>query len=139
MLKLKYVLYRLEEYIVTDFLNAVVDCIKILFVIIFLSHIMGCIYFYIGTYDQYNPNNWVNQSKLDQDTKFEQYIWSIYFAFTTIASIGYGDILPYTKSERIYWIIWMIIATGTFGFITGALNAIFNRSDFFNKRYEIKN
>ena len=52
MLKLKYVLYRLEEYIVTDFFNAVVDLFKILFFIAFLSHIMGWIYFYIGTYDQ---------------------------------------------------------------------------------------
>lgn len=41
VLKLKYFLYKLEEYIITDFLNFFTDLLKVLSTLLLLSHVMA--------------------------------------------------------------------------------------------------
>lgn len=139
VLKLKRVLYKLEEYLVTDFLFAVMDGIKLLSILLLINHIMACIFYFIGTYeDEYNPDNWVNSLGLMQLSKMERYLVCFYFAFTTISGVGYGDIRPYTNIERVYCMGCMVIATGTSAYLIGALNTIFNRSSMLSKEMKLK-
>lgn len=59
-------------------------------------------FYFIGSFNDEDPDNWIAASGIDRYSKFDQYISSMYFAFTTIVSVGYGDILPVTKFERIF-------------------------------------
>jgi voltage-gated potassium channel Kch len=52
-----------------------------------------------------------------------RYVFSLYWAMATITTVGYGDIAPYTKKERAFGIIYMIVAGGLFSVIIGSMNS----------------
>jgi hypothetical protein len=47
-------------------------------------------------------NNWITRYNLDSQRESDKYIASLYYSIITMATIGYGDIIPQTLYERIY-------------------------------------
>lgn len=73
--KLKKFLYKLEEYVTTDFLNMLMDIIKLLVLIFFICHWMACTFYYVGDYEATdNPENWIQLSGISEIEKGERYI-----------------------------------------------------------------
>ena len=78
---------------------------------LFLSHIAGCLFAYIALDAQennggvYPDDTWVVRyanSSLDEEIEistFRLYTVSFYWAITTLTTVGYGDISPFTTSE----------------------------------------
>ena len=54
---------------------------------------------------------------LNWDNVAPHYTAALYWTFTTITTVGYGDLTPTDLSERLYAIFAMIIGTGLFGYI----------------------
>jgi voltage-gated potassium channel len=54
---------------------------------------------------------------------------SIYWAITTLTTIGYGDITPTTNIGRVYTMVIMIIGVGTYGFIIGNVSRFILNAD----------
>ncbi len=54
-----------------------------------------------------------------------RYISSIYFAFITMITVGYGDISPVNNNEKIYTIIITLISCGVFGYAINTIGSIF--------------
>lgn len=50
----------------------------------------------------------------------------MYYSWTTLTSVGYGDIVPFTPLERIYAIITMSFAVAFFSYITAVITSIVN-------------
>lgn len=57
------------------------------------------------------------------------YLSSMYFAMTTITSVGYGDIVPKTNSERAYTMFAQIIGVGFYGYAIGSITAAMTSRD----------
>lgn len=55
---------------------------------------------------------------------YEQYINSLYWAFTTMCTVGYGDFHPTTTSERAVSMVCMLVSSGMFAFIIGDIGKI---------------
>ncbi|CAD7933386.1 unnamed protein product [Amoebophrya sp. A120] len=53
----------------------------------------------------------------------EDYITALYWSFTTMTTVGYGDIAPKSTAERIYGILVMFIGGTAFGYIIGSIAA----------------
>jgi hypothetical protein len=53
----------------------------------------------------------------------DQYATSLYFATTTLSTVGYGDILPVTTAERVFTSIAQVLGVFTFGYTMGILSA----------------
>lgn len=126
VMKLKKLLNKFDEYIVTDSMNLVLTFLSLTVQILVVCHYIGCFFFYFGL-DEYrlDPeyNGWiVDQSMLEKEFR-GQYVTSVYWAFTTMAAVGYGDIHPITMQERTYGMIIIIASSGIFAYTINRISS----------------
>jgi voltage-gated potassium channel len=67
--------------------------------------------------------------KGDAKSAIDAYIASASWSFTTVSSVGYGDIYPVTNSEKIFGIFAMMVSTAVFSIIVGILSTLFDKND----------
>jgi sporulation-control protein spo0M len=65
----------------------------------------------------------------------DKYVNSMYFAITTMATVGYGDIKPTTTLEREVVCGLELIAGITFAYIIGSIGQIFGRYNILAQSY----
>ena len=96
--------------------------------IIIIAHYMGCFFFYFGMDDlRTNNRGWlIDEALIDEDFT-TQYITSLYWAFTTMSAVGYGEIVPVTKDERTYAMAAMIMSCGIFAYTVNSIGNIVSR------------
>lgn len=59
----------------------------------------------------------------------DYYIKCLYWAITTLTTIGYGDITPTTNVGRLYTMVIMITGVGVYGVVIGKVTQIFAAGD----------
>ncbi|CAD7958568.1 unnamed protein product [Amoebophrya sp. A25] len=111
----------------------------------FLAHLLACGFFYVfvtqdtmeaceggqrfctanGVVDGKQPLvGWYPAlDNLISGVDNENYIASLYWSFTTMTTVGYGDVVPKSTAERIYCIFVMFIGGTAFGYIIGSIAA----------------
>eukprot|EP01043_Picozoa_sp_COSAG02_P074130 COSAG02_NODE_14703_length_1245_cov_1.256545_1_plen_115_part_10 len=68
----------------------------------------------------------------------EQYIDAVYWAIVTMSSVGYGDVLPVTNTERTVSIFVIVLGTFLYAYIIGAFSTIMAHNDYDKARYDTK-
>ncbi|KAL4478064.1 hypothetical protein ABPG72_013503 [Tetrahymena utriculariae] len=95
--------------------------------IMFLCHIAACIYLKVGQYQISNSQDQSDdktQSWLTPYLKypfFIQFLWALYWAVTTILTVGYGDITPKEPNEVVVTIICMLISCVIFAYCINSI------------------
>ena len=79
------------------------------------GHLFGITLFFSSKFDQ--DNNWVIRYGINHEDWITKYICSLYWAFTTIITVGFGDILPVSNIQRIVIIVIEILGTSIFGYM----------------------
>ena len=111
------------------------DLIVLILKTILLAHVMACLWFFFGSlnseqqhYDG-DETSWLqlqypeepilrNDQNRSVDWFVERYTVSLYWAFTTITTVGYGDITATNVLEQVLCLVCMVI--GVFVFTTVA-------------------
>jgi hypothetical protein len=128
--KLRRLLYKFEEFIMSDMVNALLGFIKVILVILFIAHWIACLFYYIGSVElDYEPICWLTEAGFQDKNNFQKYVISLYWAFTTMTTVGYGDVAPITTNEKIFAIFSMLIACGVFAYVVGSIETIARRSN----------
>jgi len=140
MMKMGKIAHKMEE--VLELSPMALKCINLGGTLTFFSHFLGCFWFFVSTHNDsaanqcdsgllscdrsLPPTSWWKEVNLDggDSTKTDQYIASVYWAFTTMTTVGYGDIHPRSDGERIYATIAMIFGATMFGYIIGSIAAL---------------
>ena len=107
------------------------DLAKTMIFVMFIMHWMACIFFLIADYedDKKGIVTWMNLlGQDDVKSAINVYVAALSWSFTTIATVGYGDIYAVTESEKIFATIAMIISCGVFAYIVGFLGSVFDKS-----------
>ena len=60
----------------------------------------------------------------------------LYFSFTTLTTVGLGDIVPRSNTERVFIALALIGGVAVFSYILGELNDMIF---FYNKHFELIN
>ncbi|GLI64373.1 hypothetical protein VaNZ11_007619, partial [Volvox africanus] len=89
-----------------------------------LAHLSACIFFYMAYLDGLGPQTWVAAYGVQEADLATKYLTSLYWAFTTTATVGYGDITPKTDKEKIIAIFVMCLGVSLVGYVTSSITNI---------------
>ena len=106
---------------------------------------MACIWLLLGNLnpckdvpDGSCTKSWVYENDFDGKSIATRYIFSFYWIFEVITTVGYGDFSGKTSAEYIFSIILEFLGLTFFSFLMGSINGIFNTSDNFDDLIEEK-
>ena len=119
---------KLEDFFTSETLSTFVVILKLLAVIAFIAHWTACWFYYISFENSFMFDKvWIREGGQMDMTLTEKYVASLYWALTTMTTVGYGDIVPRTESEKIYAMAAMIVACGTFAYTVGSIGSIVSK------------
>ncbi|CAD8205555.1 unnamed protein product [Paramecium pentaurelia] len=90
------------------------DLIRLIYVILYESHICCCGLFYVGLLNK--DSSWLIQNDLIYETWIIKYLNTFYWSIITMTTIGYGDIAPQNMIEKTFLIFVAIFSCCTFGY-----------------------
>ena len=80
-----------------------------------MVHIVACFWYFITTMVDPETKTWVSMLGVPDDSEpITMYIASLYWAYTTMLTVGYGDITAQNDTELIFSIIWMCLGAGIY-------------------------
>ena len=82
--------------------------------------------------------HWVNANSLPLKTTRYKYRVALYWAFTTMTTVGYGDIAIVNNTERLVAMFAMIVGGACFGYIIGGVTSILENLDLSSKTHNEK-
>ncbi|CAG9323774.1 unnamed protein product [Blepharisma stoltei] len=101
----------------------------IFFTVMILTHFISCIWIFSAKLDNYNPNTWIVKNGYIDSSEMRIYLASFYWAITTLATVGFGDISSHTQTEMIISICWMLFGISFFSFSMGTLASVLSNLD----------
>lgn len=105
--------------------------VRMILVIFTVSYFFGTLFFIIcwqiyehydnfdNQYNFFNRNSVNLKDKMDSEEYFDAMIAVVYFAFTTLATVGYGDFKPISNTERMIGSFILLFGVAVFSFIMG--------------------
>ncbi|XP_041424048.1 potassium voltage-gated channel subfamily H member 2 isoform X2 [Xenopus laevis] len=139
LLRLVRVARKLDRY--SEYGAAVLFLLMCTFALI--AHWLACIWYAIGNmehYDlEYRPIGWLyslgiqvmkpyNSTNAKSGPSInDKYVTALYFTFSSLTSVGFGNVSPNTNSEKIFSICVMLIGSLMYASIFGNVSAIIQR------------
>ena len=136
----------------------VISIVKLIFVLLYLGHLFGCFFYFFSSWEFLSKSErqqmrngdlmtWQVKEFYSADpvvqaangvSTIDKYIASMYWAFTTMTTVGYGDIFATTLPERFFAIIGMIAGGFVFSGIIGTMSEVMRNSDLSKRAHGLK-
>uniref|UniRef100_A0A9J8CS33 Voltage-gated inwardly rectifying potassium channel KCNH2 n=1 Tax=Cyprinus carpio carpio TaxID=630221 RepID=A0A9J8CS33_CYPCA len=137
LLRLVRVARKLDRY--SEYGAAVLFLLMCTFALI--AHWLACIWYAIGNVERSGPSRigWLNSlgEQLGKPYNItnpssgpsikDKYVTALYFTFSSLTSVGFGNVSPNTNSEKIFSICVMLIGALMYASIFGNVSAIIQR------------
>ncbi|KAL4446139.1 hypothetical protein ABPG74_021678 [Tetrahymena malaccensis] len=98
----------IKDFILIDrrYLVYVLNLLSMTCLFLLYTHISACLFYYVGVSQTIDQESWIKYANLEfEQSQNTLYLYSFYFSWTTLLTIGYGDIVPVSNPEKIYVII----------------------------------
>uniref|UniRef100_A0A8C7VNQ5 Voltage-gated inwardly rectifying potassium channel KCNH2 n=1 Tax=Oncorhynchus mykiss TaxID=8022 RepID=A0A8C7VNQ5_ONCMY len=135
LLRLVRVARKLDRY--SEYGAAVLFLLMCTFALI--AHWLACIWYAIGSVERNGSIGWLHTlgeslGKHYNETVHgsgpsikDKYVTALYFTFSSLTSVGFGNVSPNTNSEKIFSICVMLIGSLMYASIFGNVSAIIQR------------
>lgn len=133
-LKLSAVIERVEENFSIN--RNVLHLVKLLVGTLMMCHFFACAWFFVGSLeDDVTAQGWVLDQGLWELPTTRRYLVSFYWAVATLATVGYGDVVPVSDAEIVFATFGMLIGGGYFGYIIATMAALVSKLDAGRAKY----
>ena len=114
--------------------------LKIIFTVLLVTHLVGCLWYMIGRTGGEGDidGGWQWRYQMTNHTLEQQYVTSLYWAFSTLTTVGYGDISARTPQEQIYSMLMMLLGVSWYAYIVSSMSTIMGSFDRQNKAIKEK-
>jgi len=92
-------------------------------------HLMACLWCFAPSLEGYSVDSWVVRLGFIDQENSEVYMAAFYWAFTTLTTVGYGDITAVSSLEQIIAVFWMLFGICSFSFAIGSLTNMIAKLD----------
>ncbi|CDW72811.1 cation channel family protein [Stylonychia lemnae] len=100
------------------------------FISVFLCvHLVGCLWILAANLSETQSDTWIYRKGLQDADDYSVYLASIYWAFQTLLTVGYGDVSAQTNEEMIIAVIWMIVGSFFYTFTIGNLTSVISNQN----------
>ena len=121
-----------EDFFASSRSKALRRIFQVLLAFAILAHYLGCFFALAGKahLQNYSPGlQKADGSGADTWSVRAQYLASVYWAVTTMTTVGYGDMYPVTDKERVYTMIAMIFGGFFYGYVVAQTTLIVKAYD----------
>ena len=148
LLRLNQLLDSLHDHFpVNTFIS---KALSLVVLVLYIGHLTACLWHWIGTQSLARdtepftgePASWLITAGFIVDPRpwegdnatvihaalSEKYVGAFYWAFTTMTTVGYGDITPTTARERLFTVAAMMVGASLFGYIIGNVTTLVGNS-----------
>ncbi|OMJ95197.1 hypothetical protein SteCoe_1398 [Stentor coeruleus] len=130
LVKLRMLIFRIEDQIANETLITFITVMKLLLYLFLIAHFFACTMFSISSLEM-SPDSFINLIVNKSDKPIvdsgELYVSSLYWAFVTMASIGYGDFSPRSTNEKMFGVFTMLFSSVVFGVIIGNIGTLMEK------------
>jgi len=79
---------------------------------------------------------WLAIGGIDMEADdFSKYLRGLYWCITTLATVGYGDIVPKTNLQTVYAMVVMLLGVGVYGYVIGNVTNLVANIDLAKTHY----
>ncbi|KAJ8605614.1 hypothetical protein CTAYLR_000080 [Chrysophaeum taylorii] len=114
---------------------AIIAILKMLFQLFFVGHLIACVRHGLTQNEYEDTTHWKHDMEQRRGgepyARRHLYVLSLYWAFTTMTTVGYGDVVVSSNREKLLAIFTMIVGGASFGYIIGSITSLlenFNQS-----------
>ena len=132
--------YKLQQFILKleveyNIHHGISRMIKLVIMVLVVTHVVGCLWFLIGLSGGTDTLNggWMYRFAFNDKPISAKYVASLYWAFSTLTTVGYGDITARTPQEQIYSMIMMLLGVSWYAYVVSSMSTIMNTFDAQNK------
>lgn len=122
----KFVQYLIKVIKINAGIKRIIVCLCLL---IFMSHIFACLFFFVAKMDDLSYETWVSRYNLVSETEGNQYLYAFYFSIVTATTVGFGDIVANTLNEKVLCCFMILFGLAFYTFNIANLALVISKFD----------
>ena len=107
---------------------------KFVLLLLLQCHFFACIFYFVARCEPRFEDTWI---AVEEGAKpnglpaqpLRRYLFSLYWAVVTLASVGYGDTSPLTDAEFVVAIVYMLLNIVLFAYVIGGVTVLATAAD----------
>jgi hyperpolarization activated cyclic nucleotide-gated potassium channel 1 len=103
--------------------------LKLLVSILVCVHFIACFWYFAARLDDFPYDSWIVQGGFADKSLGMKYLASFYWAFTTVSTVGYGDIHANNDTEMMIAIICMMVGAGFYSMVVSSITSLMSSLD----------
>lgn len=104
--------------------RTVLQQLKLVFYISMTGHVTACIWYRIARSEGFGDDSWTTLYGINDLPASSKYLSAIYWSFTTLTTVGYGDVSAHTDRERVFALFVIMAGAVVFAMIVGQMSTL---------------